>query len=500
MTGESKPARKAPGDFLMSGTRNLSARLIVIVTKEQKDSALERLISGIASATEQKFSGQEGVDVMAGSFVKIVLTLTLIGSCWTYLSTDVEMSGLDRLNAVCQRAMAMLAAACPCALGLANASAGMAALGNISTSFKVCVANEMLDAAWNRGVLIMGGSRAVEALSRLTHIIMDKTGTLTEGRLSVSKYDSIHGSESEHELQCILLCAAEREAAQFHPVGRAVFSWSFNELSDSQKRLPNETEVRYSSEDVSTGIMCEAKLPGNTKWWKVHVGSQPYLQSFNIPLNDTLKSDTIRGSTTVFLTIDDKHVGTLHLQDKIRNEAPTVIKTLRKRGLNLTMLTGDIASEADRVSHQLSIPVLSACALPEQKRDVASQLRSKGHVVAMVGDGMNDRAAQAEADVGILLSPSRSFTPIGADVVIMSPDLGTLPELIEMAEKVMRFSKWSVRWVVLYNFVALGLAMGLLERWGVAVNPATAGMMMAFSSVGILCSGLLLRRQLLVEK
>jgi Cu+-exporting ATPase len=167
MTGESVPAPKSVGDTLIAGTRNLSASMIAVVYREQQDSSLEQLIESISLSTEQKLRSQESVETLTTHFVSIVLCLTAVGFCYALWYSSPALAVVERINVACERAMAILAAACPCAPGLAIPSATMAGI----------------DAAWSRGILLVGGARTIEDVSQLTHLVMDKTGTLTEGRL-----------------------------------------------------------------------------------------------------------------------------------------------------------------------------------------------------------------------------------------------------------------------------------------------------------------------------
>jgi Cu+-exporting ATPase len=456
--------------------------------------------------------------------------------------------------------MAMLAAACPCAIGLATPSAVMAGV----------------DACYARGALLPGGSLAIENLARLTHLVLDKTGTLTEGRLQVSKVSLAEPFRQEKELCCHLLCATERDEAQTHPVGRAVFQWCLRQLQQQRRQLivdgrghdagRNESKAAAINEHEPTlgtaptrnvdsvpgkGVSCEVQdgsIDNQETWYGVHIGSERFLVEHGIKL-PTSPSDDGKGqgnsnrtpipTTTVHFAIDGTYAGMFLLQDTIRPSAPKVLAALEAMGIALTMLTGDSVGEAARVANELDIEVLAAKSLPNEKKELIEMLKgeipkgfrhdneeiqmsSKGrslandrpesvsgrNVVAMLGDGLNDTPAQAAADVGILFS----LSPLGgrrattttttlalgtsaADVIIMSPDLSVLPKLIDIARKTMRQSRLNLGWAVVYNILAIGLAMG----GGVAghkIDASTAGTMMAFSSVTVLAMSLHLRQRL----
>ncbi|OAP61269.1 hypothetical protein AYL99_03470 [Fonsecaea erecta] len=558
MTGESLPARKTVGDFLMSGTRNLSAGLVAIVLKDQAQSSLESLVESVEAATEMKYNstqrgespdeqpGRAMEDIITEYFVASILMLTSIWFIWTFgLSAD-SIPITDRLNIASERAMAILASACPCAIGLATPSAVMAGI----------------DAAYACGILLPGGVDAFKRLSRLTHVVMDKTGTLTEGKLQISDEffaEPFKGDPTKKELCYQLLSAAEREVSQTHPVARAVFQWCVKQvlaasrLEEGRELLtePGAAAVRNVSSVTGKGV--HAEVQGKAKvWYAVHIGSERFLSENDISIAPAASAELgkVKGTTEVHFAIDGKYAGSFTLQDSIRPGAPDVIESLKSLGLKMTMLTGDSEAEAHRVSSQLQIPVLAAKSLPHEKRDLVVSLQSPPvpqsfpsenmaelklgvndgfsmrrlfsstlqqlfsrkddrNVVAMLGDGLNDAPAQAAADVGILFSlsplsgrlsdsaPSLALRRCAADVVIMTPDLAALPKLITIATKTMAQARWNMYWAVLYNAFAIALAMGASDLMGFGpIDASTAGTMMAFSSITVLGMSLDLRRRL----
>lgn len=541
MTGESMPSRKSVGEILMSGTRNVSAPLVAVVLKEQTESSLAKLVESTGEATAMKYtdelSGNEtGIfgDIMTRYFVPAVLVLAVLSFVITFgLSINASSIG-ERFNRGCERAMAVLAAACPCAIGLANHSAIMAGV----------------DAAYSKGVLIPGGLATLEKLSCLTHMVLDKTGTLTQGRLQVFDvwFAEPFGSDIQKHLCCSLLSAAERDTAQTHPVARTVFQWCVERLKESSHSRdgavktvePGAAQTRNVSTAVGKGVSAEVQGDDGI-WYTVHVGSNRFLSEYKISAGH-LTSIPLRvdeGRAQVCFAINGKLAGTLVLQDTIRANAAVVIESLKSLGLKLTMLTGDTKAEAHRVSTQLQIPVLAATSLPHEKRDLITSLQERRalsdgcageeessqeyfkeriwpngrnankDIVAMLGDGLNDAPAQAAADVGILFctSPLSSLSSTSnsslaleataADVIIVTPDLAALPKLVVIAKKTMAQARWNTCWAVAYNTLAIALAMGAGEFFGLpSPDASSAGMMMAFSSITVLGMSLLLRRQL----
>lgn len=487
MTGESQPAPKKPGDFLMSGTENLSNGIVAVVAKAREDSALERLISSISSATESSSSNTKA-EVVISRFVMVILCLTGFGFIQTLRFRPLDAEGLKTINTACERAMAILASACPCALGLATPSAVMAGL----------------DAAWLRGVIVSRGLATFSSISRLTHLILDKTGTLTTGKLTVSEVEG-----QFDDLQRVLLCAAERDEASSHPVAQAVFQWLLLSLNEEDRRHVSAAKVRSVSNELGKGVTCEVQPQCSQSWYTVHAGNERYFLESDIELPQaTILSNNDGHRLLVHFAVDRKYTGSLRLADTVRRGAPAVITHLKtKFGLDIAILTGDLEVEAKRVSELLGISAVASSSLPSEKMMYIERLQSQGpkNCVAMMGDGLNDAPALAAADVGICLSlgltqassaVAESTNAQVSDVIFTSPDLSRLPELLVIAQKTIRQANWNMRWAVAYNIIAVALAMGFAEPYGLSVNAASAGTMMAFSSVSVLACSLWLRRDL----
>ena len=488
VTGESRPAHKRSGDFLMSGTHNLTADVVAVVTNAQEDSALEHLISSISNATEGS-AGYTESNTIVSNFVWGVLLLATLGFLQTVSSTGQGAGAVTTLNVACERAMAILASACPCALGLATPSSVMAGL----------------DAAWLRGVIVSGGFKTLKCISALTHVILDKTGTLTTGQLCVTDSEGTFDKQ-----QRLLLALAERDDAQTHPVARAVFKWAFSSVDEQDRRRVSTVEVCNRSVILGSGVTCDIRLPDDQTWHKVHVGNERYLLDSHIecPRSPTTLLDGHGRQTVVHLGVDLQYAGGVRLEDTVRVEARAVTSHLKNDlGLKVAMLTGDVENEAKRVAKQLHITTLSGHALPTEKKAFIEDLRRRdpNACIAMIGDGLNDAPALAAADVGIFLSlgspnarcsASKSTNSQVSEVMFTSPDLSRLPELIEIARKTVRQAERNKRWAIAYNVIAVALAMGLGERYRVRIDAAHAGTMMAFSSISVLAFSMWLRRDL----
>lgn len=335
----------------------------------------------------------------------------------------------------------------------------------------------------------------MDSLEKVSHVVLDKTGTLTEGRLSVCKFDFLNSHRIPTSELCMYLCAAERHDAQRHPIARVVFQWALLQLDDGQKGLQNQAEVRNFSRQLGKGVSCELRLPNDTKWHGVHLGNEALLQDHAINVTSPL-CYLERSTTVVYIAVDGQYTGFLALQDTIRLEAPAVIQHLKAKGMAITMLTGDVEKEARRVSKTLGINVISSQQLPHQKKAIVQSLQAQGHTIAMLGDGLNDLPAQAVADIGIQFLPSGACIGDVAGMIITSPNLARLPEMLEIARQTMRQGRWNIKWAVLYNVCTVSLAMGVGEPWGIKVDASVAATLMAFSSATVLGLSLLLCRDL----
>ncbi|KAJ4363615.1 hypothetical protein N0V83_009911 [Neocucurbitaria cava] len=418
ITGESLPVVKGVGDFLLAGTKIFSRQLRVIVCQDQSESSLAKVIEGISTASEQKSVGTEPLDAVMRVFVSTIIFLAAV--VFTLKMHQSRHMGLAACFTVaCERATTVLAAACPCGIGLATPSAAMAGV----------------DAAYAQGVLLSGGIRTMEHLQAATHVVMDKTGTLTEGRLNVI---SCHFDEELRLNRTIcyrLLAAAEVEEARVHPVAKAIFKWA---LSNTQQIEQSEAismvpKTRNLTQVLGKGVQCEVNA---------------YLDEWIL----------------VHKTVDTTD------QDTLRHEAPSVVNGLLKEGLQITMLTGDTAMEAERISSALNIPVLGSRALPDDKMRYVKDLQQQGHNVVMVGDGINDSLAQAAADVGVCISLTQGCFSGAGNVVIVSGNLQSVTSLFSISKRVVAQAKLNIRWALVYNLMAISIAMGLFENWGVRIT------------------------------
>ena len=394
VTGESLPVNKTVSDFLMSGTRNLAARLVAVVAKSQDESALEQLVASVASATEIS-SGTGATDVLNGRLVQLLMPMAIGCAFFSYSPMDRALPTSTKVIQAGERAMTILASACPCALGLAAPSAVMSGM-----STAMC-----------KGVLIRGGFDAIQKLALISHVVMDKTGTLTTGKLSVAASFVTIDSQT-----LMMIWAAERFDAVAHPVARTIFQWALQLLDEEQRRTQQRLQVTDLVSEPGRGVSGTIETPALTNASsssvKIHIGTAAFFAGHNIciPMSTHVARPCSASSNiTMHIALSRKYTATLQLTDTLRPSAPLITHALLTQlGLFVTMLTGDTAAEAARIAARLdNVPVLSSSAFPHEKSAFITALRTwplcRG--VAMLGDGLNDTPALAAADVGILLAP-----------------------------------------------------------------------------------------------
>lgn len=481
MTGESLVTVRSTGSFLMSGTTNLSSNLFAIVSKPQEESALEQLLSVVSEAAERSDVGPTN-DFTVKFFVNAVLLLTMSATVADIIYFPATQTPLTSCIAAAERAMAILASACPCALGLATPSVLLSAM----------------TMAWEKGFIVTGGLKTFRNLAGLTHMVMDKTGTITTGEVSVGQVFGL--LEQWHFLA---ICAAERQDAMAHPVGKAVFQWALQKLSDKEKLEQSRLQVSNLHSNLGRGVQCRVRLKDQSHFLEVHIGTARFIQQSGITLQAGLLAN--ESQSVSYIAIGKAHIATVILEDTIRPEAVTVIQSLKRNfNIDVTMLTGDTQREADRVSKSVLIPVLSSQALPLEKQKVIKELQSKddANKVSMIGDGFNDIAAISCADAGILMSPgssrSSAVSLTMADVVMTTSNLSSLLDLLVIARRSMSQIKFNYWWAGSYNAITVLLAIGLFEPLGIRIDAAMAGLLMACSSISVMAFSLLLRRPISV--
>jgi P-type Cu2+ transporter len=475
LTGEALPVVKQAGDALTAGSLNLSGAVVLKATGIGQNTTLAKIIALVEAAQTRKAPIQKLADTIAGYFtygVMAIATLTFL--FWFFIGTPLWADHLSSGHMVMHSsphlhphpspvlaslklAIATLVIACPCALGLATPTALL-----VGSSIGA-----------ERGLLIRGGD-VLEKVHQLDTVVFDKTGTLTTGKPKVTDCLSYLSDISETGL---LQLAATVESGTQHPLARAI--------QQQAQGLP-----LLSAQDFQTapGFGVSALVEGRS----VVLGTADWLQQQGIEVNQPLG---FAGKTLVYVGIAGQLAGLIAVQDTLRSDARQTVEELRQMGLRVMVLTGDRQAE-------IVIPLgftpadILANVRPDDKAAAIAQLQAEGRRVAMVGDGINDAPALAQADVGIALHSGTDVATETAGIVLMGDRLGDVAESIRLSKATFNKIRQNLFWAFAYNICGIPIAAGaLLPTFGVALSPATAGALMAFSSVSVVTNSLLLRRQ-----
>jgi P-type Cu2+ transporter len=486
LTGESLPVAKQAGDLVTAGTLNQSGAIAVKATRLGKDTTLAKIVASVEDAQTRKAPIQKLADTVAGYFAygaMAIATLTFL--FWNFIGTKLypnvllvgmphsamshEMGGEMAMSSPVllslKLAIAVLVIACPCALGLATPTAIL-----VGTSLGA-----------ERGLLIKGGD-VLEKAHQLDTIVFDKTGTLTVGHPSVTDCLPFGDLNAERLLQI----AAAVESGTNHPLATAIVE------AARARALPLEEASDFQTQaglGVSAIIAGEEVLLGNDNW----------LEERGIIIDEATEQKAIAlsqtGKTIVYLAIGGKLAGLIALEDSLRADAKETVERLQAMGLSVVLLTGDRPAVAFAIAQQVGITQVFASTRPQQKAEIVKSLQ-QSHVVAMLGDGINDAPALAQADVGISFKGSTNVAIETADIVLMRERLLDVFAAIELSRATFNKIRQNLFWALGYNTFAIPLAAGIaLPRFGLLLNPAFAGALMAFSSVTVVANSLLLRHR-----
>ncbi len=449
LTGESLPVEKAPGDRVWGGTLNTTGSFVLQATAVGQATVLAHIVRLVQQAQGSKAPIQSLVDRVASVFVQAVIVVALVTVAGWWVATGDPLRGL-------LPAVAVLVIACPCAMGLATPTAVMVGTGRGA----------------ELGVLVKR-AEVFERMERLTTVVFDKTGTLTVGRPGVTDVVPF----SSWERGDLLRLAAAAESRSEHPLARAIV-----EAAGGGEALPPVERF-----EAVPGRGVAAVVAGRS----VVVGTSRLLSERGLALEDVrqcAEALEAEGQTVVFVAVDGSVVGLIALADRPRPEARAVVRALRARGLRVVLLTGDNARTAQAVAQAVGIDDVRAEVLPDQKASVVRALQEEGQVVAMVGDGINDAPALAQADVGVAIGSGVDVALEAGDVVLVRPDLRGVLAAFELARRTLATIRWNLFWAFAYNTVLIPVAaLGFL-------NPMLAGLAMAMSSVFVVTNSLRLRR------
>lgn len=465
LTGESLPVPKRPGDRVVAGTLNLDGSVRFRAEAVGRDTVLEQIVRIMEEAQLRKPPVQQLVDRVAAVFVPFVIVVAAgtFVVWWTW--------GPDVTEAVV-RTTAVLVIACPCAMGLATPTAILVGTGRGA----------------ELGVLFRR-PEALERIGRLTTIVFDKTGTLTEGRPVVRSVVPA----PEHREEEVLQAAAAVERFSEHPLAKAILE----EVARRGLDAPRANGFRNFPGRGATARLDGARLVVGRIDFLVEQGVETEGESL-VERAEVLEQE---GLTSVWVCRDREILGLVTLEDRLRPEAREVVAELEGRGLATVLLTGDRRAAAERVARELGIQKVVAEVLPEGKVTVIQRLQQDGEIVGMVGDGINDAPALAQADVGIAVSGATDIAGEAADLVLLQGALRNLPRGLDLSRAMLRTIRENLAWAFGYNVLLIPVAAGLLNLWPGApevlrhLHPAFAALAMAFSSVSVVTNSLRLKRR-----
>ncbi|WP_296817944.1 heavy metal translocating P-type ATPase [Brevundimonas sp.] len=458
VTGEAMPVSKDLGDAVIAGTLNQTGTVVIEAAKVGADTMLSRIVQMVAEAQRSRAPIQRLADQVSAWFVPAVIVVAVLAFIvWSLFGPEPQMSfGLIA-------AVSVLIIACPCALGLATPMSIMVGVGRGARS----------------GVLVKN-AEALERLEKVDTLVVDKTGTLTEGRPVVTAIAPVADISED----ALLTLVASVEMASQHPIGLAV-------VTAAQQR---GLEIPAASDfDAPTGKGVVGVVDGRS----VAVGNAAWLASRGVDVAELARrADTYRqeGATSVLVSIDGQPGGVVAVADRVKETTPAAIEALRRQGVRVIMLTGDNRTTAEAIARSLGITEVQADVLPGEKQAVIEALRSQGRVVAMAGDGVNDAPALAAADVGVAMGTGTDVAIESAGVTLLRGDLTGIVRARRLSQAVMNNIRQNLVLAFAYNTAGIPLAAGVLfPLTGWLLSPAVAAAAMALSSVSVVGNALRLR-------
>ncbi|MGI8302635.1 heavy metal translocating P-type ATPase [Bacillus paranthracis] len=452
LTGESIPVDKTIGDVVIGSTMNKNGFLKVKATKVGRDTALAQIIKVVEEAQGSKAPIQRVADQISGIFVPVVVVIAIITfAVWMIFVTPGDFGG------ALEKMIAVLVIACPCALGLATPTSIMAGSGRSA----------------EYGILFKGGEH-LEATHRLDTVILDKTGTVTNGKPVLTDVIVADGFHEEEMLR--LVGAAEKNSE--HPLAEAIVEG----IKEKKINIPSSETF-----EAIPGFGIESVVEGK----QLLIGTRRLMKKFNIDIEEVSKSMEElerEGKTAMLIAINKEYAGIVAVADTVKDTSKAAITRLKKMGLDVVMITGDNTQTAQAIAEQVGIEHVIAEVLPEGKAEEVKKLQVQGKKVAMVGDGINDAPALATADIGMAIGTGTDVAMEAADITLIRGDLNSIADAIFMSKMTIRNIKQNLFWALAYNGLGIPIAaLGFLAPW-------VAGAAMAFSSVSVVLNALRLQR------
>lgn len=458
LTGESLPVAKKAGDQVVGASLNQQGSLIVETNKVGQDTTLAQIIHLVQAAQGSKAPIAQLADQVSAVFVPVVMTLALVAGLAWYLIGGQSWGFALTIS------IAVLVIACPCALGLATPTAIMVGTGKGA----------------EQGILIKSGT-ALEMAHQVDAVVLDKTGTLTQGKPQVTDVLPLTGWTPDQ----LLALAAAAEVNSEHPLGQAIVAGA----RERELALPEVTDFQSL-----TGSGIQVRLDQAT----YYLGNRRLMQEQGLDLGqaeDQAAALAAGGKTPIYVANEHELIGLIAVADPLKATSPEAVCRLKAMGLQVIMLTGDNAKTAQALAAEAGIDQVISDVLPADKAQVVADLQAKGLKVAMVGDGINDAPALAQADVGLAIGRGTDVAIESADMVLMGSDLTSVSTAIKLSQATIRNIKENLFWAFAYNVLGIPVAMGILHLFGgPLLNPMLAGAAMSFSSVSVIVNALRLRR------
>jgi P-type Cu+ transporter len=461
ITGESIPVEKSEGSPITGGTMNGTGTLVMRAERVGRDTVLAQIVRMVSEAQRSRAPIQRMVDVVAGYFVPVVVAVAVLTFIiWALVGPEPRMA-YALVNAV-----AVLIIACPCALGLATPMSIMVGTGRGATA----------------GVL-MKHAEALEQLGKVNTLVVDKTGTLTEGKPTLVSVVSLSDLDEDHMLQL----SASLEQLSEHPLASAI-------VKGAKEKGLTLWEVQDFQSKTGKGVI------GRVEDKQVLLGTETFLQENQVEkslldrLSENAKSMRNDGQTVMFVAIDKRRTGLIGVADPIKASTREAVELLYREGIQLVMVTGDHHQTAAAVAHKLGIDNVEAEVLPERKGQIVKQFQERGRIVAMAGDGINDAPALAQAHVGIAMGTGTDVAMESAGVTLIKGDLRSIARARRLSQATMRNIRQNLFFAFIYNAIGVPIAAGILyPAFGILLSPMIAAAAMTFSSVSVITNALRLR-------
>ena len=463
VTGEPMPAQKQRGDEVIGATINKTGSFKLRASRVGKDTLLAQIVQLVKAAQGSKAPIQKLADRVTQWFVPMVMAIALLTFClWLTLTGNLSLALISTVG--------VLIIACPCALGLATPTSIIVGTGKGA----------------EHGILIKD-AESLERAHKLKTVVVDKTGTLTEGKPTVTDYVTVRGTIDRNEIKLLQMAASVEQYSE-HPLAEAIVNYA------SAQGVEKRTLMPVQDFDSLTGRGVQGIVDGHN----VKIGTARWMQSLGIdtqPLESQRQGWEAMAKTTAQIVVDGKVEGLVGISDALKKTSARAVAELQKMGLEVVMLTGDNQQTAGATAQAVGIPRFFAEVRPDQKAAKIKQLQAEGKQVAMVGDGINDAPALAQADVGIAIGTGTDIAIAASDITLISGDLQGIVTAIALSKATLNNIRQNLFFAFIYNIAGIPIAAGILYPvFGWLLNPMIAGAAMAFSSVSVVTNALRLRK------